>query len=315
MQPNIIKAFKELATYLGGKFDALSLSIKNNPQNIRIDMGDATKKMEHVAHSTSELLSGLEAFVKSEKVSREQTLEIISAVQQTVEAQSRALTSTDSNGKLEEIRKALVSIEGAVGKKSFDYSEQKKTNKLLADMIRAVGSISLEERDVDFSSVERAIKDIKIPEKVYIEPDFYEKMNALLKAVANIKLPSTFKLDDMQYRALATPSVTVAGGGGMPSATKVTMANLAMPNADTQYAYSFPANTLSWELKLRAPNTILYYSFIDGTLKESGDGSLYGTIPQSFFRSHDGVEWSGKTIYLEHGSASAQVAEITVYTL
>lgn len=314
MQPsNFIKALKELGVYLGSKLDTLSSSIKNNPQNIRVDLGDATKRMEATALSTGQLLSAMNEFIKSEKQSRGQTLEIITSVQQTVASQVRALASTDATGKLTEVIVVLSKLSELLEKKKFDYSEQKKTNTLVANLIEVVKKIKIKERDVDFSSLEQAIHEIKIPKTISIEESFYEKMNSVVKVLSSIKFPATFKLDDMQYRGLSTPTVTGGATVSTLTATQVRLANVTMTTADTEYSYTFPSNTLSWELKLRSQNVLLYYSFTAGTLKVSGDGSLYGTIAQNFLRSKDSVEWSGKTIYLETGSA-AQVCEITIYT-
>jgi len=133
------------------------------------------------------------------------------------------------------------------------------------------------------------------------------------EAIENIKVnvPAALKLDEMQMRAL---TASRSGGGGVMPARKVTVANTSMALANTEYSYTFPANTVSWSVKLRSQNTLLLYSFTTGKLPTSGDGSAYMTAPQNFVQSQDGVDWSGKTIYVQTGSAS-QTLEVTSYQL
>ena len=157
----------------------------------------------------------------------------------------------------------------------------------LSPILKAIKAIKLEQKDVDLSPVINAIENIKLPQP-----------------------PTTLKLDDMQLRALT------AGGGGARDMTarRVTVKNVAMASTAEQYQYSFPANTVSWKLKLRDQGTLLYYAFTSGKLPNSGSGTDYMTAPQNFIESGVGIDWSGKTIYLG-AEANDMQAEIISFQL
>lgn len=176
--------------------------------------------------------------------------------------------------------------------KSVKPLDLNNIEKLLAQMAKGIASISLAETN--------------------------EKLSALGQGMEGMQPPKTLKLDEMQFRALAAErGGAMAVNPGPMMARNVALTNLALTATNTQYPFVFPANTCSWQIKLRDQGTLAYYSFTTGTLPVvggGGDASKYATIPQNFVRSQDGVDWSGKTIYLGSESAS-QVAEIEVYTM
>lgn len=144
-----------------------------------------------------------------------------------------------------------------------------------------------------------------------------ELLMTIEKTLANKKLevPKTISIETSQFRELRNAG---RGSGGMSTAgvlqaRSVTHTNLALTSTSSEYSYTFPANTLSWVIKLRDQGTLLYYAFATGKLPTSGDGLLYSTAPQGFIRSQSNIEWGGKTIYLGAESAS-MVAEIEAYT-
>ncbi len=144
-----------------------------------------------------------------------------------------------------------------------------------------------------------------------------KSLEAILLALGGIKPIDTFKLDDMQLRKLAGASKGVSVNGGNLAARNVAITNLALTATNTQYSFTFPANTTFYRLKLRDQGVLTFYSFTTGTLPlvgGGGDGTKYTTIPQNFVQSQEGVDFSGKVIYFGSESAS-QVLEIEVYTL
>ena len=92
--------------------------------------------------------------------------------------------------------------------------------------------------------------------------------------------------------------------------TTITVANVAMANANTEYNYALPANTKGFVIKLRAQSALLKLSFTSGQ-----SGTTYVTIPQNDrYNSFDyNVDLDSKTIYFQSPSAS-QIAEIFVFT-
>jgi hypothetical protein len=123
-------------------------------------------------------------------------------------------------------------------------------------------------------------------------------------------VPDTFKLDDMQLRSIRSGSIST--NPGIPLATRVINTTLSAALANTEYSYTFPSGTIGWVIKLRDQGTLAYYSWTTGKLPTSGNGTTYMTIPQNFLRSQEGVEYSGKTIYLG-AEANSQTFEIEVF--
>jgi len=152
-----------------------------------------------------------------------------------------------------------------------------------------------------------------------LKPDNSEIIKNLIqleKSISKINQNKTLKLDDMQFRALSSAggNMVFAGGGGEIKAGKTTVANVALDTANTEVSYTFPANTLSWKIKLRSQNTKLLFAFTTGKFPTSGDGTAYMTAPQNFIESNSGVDWNLKTIYLQTDAAS-QTVEILSFQI
>lgn len=135
---------------------------------------------------------------------------------------------------------------------------------------------------------------------------------ALAPALKKQKLEiGPLKLDDMQLRALSA-NRGLSTNPGPIAPRNVTLANVSMTTANTEYSYPFPANTVGWELRVRDVDVPLLVAYETGKLPTSGDGSAYFTIPAYYIQEPTGLDWGGKTLYMQTGSAS-QVAELIVY--
>lgn len=203
------------------------------------------------------------------------------------------------------------------GEISVDTSSlEKELSGIAKDLKKISNTKTPDLKNVEFllKQVTNGIKDIS-PEKTLQEIN--KSLEAILTALGGIKPMDTFKLDEMQLRKLAGASKGISVDGGKMAARNVSLTNLALTATNTQYSFTFPANTVAFTIKLRDQGTLAFYSFTTGTLPVVGGGgnaSKYATIPQNFLQSQEGVDWSGKVIYLGAESAS-QVAEITTYTL
>jgi len=145
--------------------------------------------------------------------------------------------------------------------------------------------------------------------------DTRKELKALKDALDAIKTYDTVKIDDMQLRSLRGSSGGIQLGGASPqTASNRTLANTALTTANTEYSYTFPANTTSWKIRIRDTDVPLLVGFVTGKLPTSGDGAAYFTVSAYYTEETSGVEWGGKTIYLQTGSAT-QVAEIISYSL
>lgn len=223
------------------------------------------------------------------------------------------------NAQTRSLSAALSRFEASVEK----IKDPKFTGEVVVDtasLEKAIGDVRKSLKEPNLKNIERSLDNLYACFESKMEKQS-KALEAGLTAIArslselDISVPSTFKLDEMQIRAISNKGPSV--NGGILAARNITQTNLALTATDTQYTYTFPANTTAWQIKLRDQGTLGYYSFTTGTLPSvggGGDGSKYTTIPQNFVRGADGVDWSGKTIYLGAESAT-QVAEIEVFTL
>lgn len=134
------------------------------------------------------------------------------------------------------------------------------------------------------------------------------KMNEMVEAVKGISLsvPDSFKLDKEQLRSIRSGGGMATTGGEL-TARSATTANVTMTTANTEYSYTFPANTSSFHMKLRAQNVKFKHCWTSGE-----SGTTYMTTPQNSLQSRPGIDLSGVTIYFQSDTASQEM-EIDSY--
>lgn len=153
----------------------------------------------------------------------------------------------------------------------------------------------------------RAVVEKNAPEKIG------GKIDALDAVFKGLKPKDSVRFDDKQMQGLMAALTNGIGGGGNKAASGWDVVAVPMPDANTEYSYTFPANTVSWTMKLRNAATF-YYSAETNKLPVSGDNTSYMTVPANGTRSQDNIEWSGKTIYFESATA-ASTLELEVFTM
>lgn len=317
--------FKEFAQYLGAKIEfsqkEIVAAIRNNqlnPQKVELDLTskaieklqDASqldiqnilKTMKEVASSNSADMKGL-----SQEVAK-----LVKAVES--ESSETHLLKTHSN-----LLRQILNVAEKMQKTMDSSSDAKEMAKLDA-IIKAVKDNKPEKVNIDVSELKVISAELKTLNRTTKEKgsskieEKLDKVIAGLETLASKKydFPKTLKLDDMQVRRMSSGS----GGAGVQTrgATKKTIGNVALTATNTEYSYTFPANTISFTMKIRGQAALLYYAFESGKLPSSGDGSAYATLGQNFLQLQDNVEWSNQTIYLGSDTAS-QVAEIISYQL
>lgn len=144
-----------------------------------------------------------------------------------------------------------------------------------------------------------------------------EKIDALDAVFNGLKPKESVKFDDTQIKGLMaaiTGSRGIMTDGGAKTATAWSIQTITITAANTQYEYAFPANTISWTMKLRGVTGKLYYATQAGKLPVSGDNTAYISLPARGTRSQDNVEYGGNKIYVESDLAG-QVVELDVFTL
>lgn len=235
--------------------------------------------------------------------------------------------------------KKIDALSAAMLKKQDDSFLRTQFTSLIRKLDEAVVAISSAKPEVkarvEFGEMISAIKNIKIPEQKTIDLEPLEiqldfllreiktdkqaalsgKLDALLAAVKAIKFefPKEWKIEEQQFRALrqAGSPVIVGGGGGgaRMNATRITVANVSMAAANTEYPYTFPANTVNFVMKLRAQNVAFKYTWTSGE-----SGTTYITAPAGFIRGQNDVEISGRVIYFQSTTAS-NTMEIESYRM
>lgn len=323
-------AIKQFTKFIGGKFDALSTTmkdgftslssdIKSNKQSVTLSLN--SEAIDALRDGTQQSLDKVTLALS--KVSEVEAHHLKTLVA-TLKEISQAVRADVADG--EALRKQMMKVVDLISiaeKILAKIPESQSYKSELASILAAIKALKLEVQPTDLSpvvaSLEANQEALNALQNAIKSTDARPGIQALTEAILALKIqvPNnlTFKLDDTQLRSIRGGST---GGGvtvaGPLTATSVTIVNRTLALAANEYSYTFPANTLSWTIKLRDQGTLAYYSFTTGKLPTSGDSSLYATIPQNFLQSKEGVEWSGKTIYLG-AEADGQIAEITVYTL
>lgn len=280
----VIQAFKEMSQYLGAKLDTLAAAQR---APIKVDVGESSKSLASAATAVEKAARTLDALGKS----------------------------NDTSG----VHKGLISLAASVGAMAkavgtVKPTDMSKTNRLLEQVARQVGGLKLEVPETDLSRLDDVVLALaQVREAVNAKPLAEDRTDEIIAAVKGLKiqLPDSMKIDASQLA-----QIRLGGGGGATAsyAQTVVTANVDMDDADTQYSYQFPANTIGFRIRVRDNAIPLLYAWATGTLPTSGDGSAYSTLQAYSELVRDSLDVGGKTIYLQTGSAS-QVAEIEVFKL
>lgn len=228
------------------------------------------------------------------------------SVDKSSESQSRAI------GRLE---KQFEAATARMEKPTFDVNVD--MDPLLAELrdIQAAMVKVAGKKGPDLSVAEGYLKMILGAIKENSPKDF--PIDAMDAVFGKLKPKDSVKFDDTQMKglmaALTNSGNSMAVGGGVLAARNVDVDNVTMASANTEYSYTFPANTVGFELRLRADDVPLLVAYTTGKLPTSGDGLAYLTVPAYFIEKTAGLDWSGKTIYVQTGSAS-QTLEVITYT-
>lgn len=234
--------------------------------------------------------------------------------------------------KFDKLNKSIQSIEP--GKATDLRPVALAINKLSAELKNNAATVDVQ---VDTSLLEKEVRAATSAVKALDTPDI-SGIEAILSRIATatadnakgiatlsthlkeglsaikLSVPDTFKLDDMQLRSIRSGGERMTMNSGLQTATRITAVNQTLTNANTQYSYTFPSGTLSWVIRARAVSVPVLYSWETDKLPTSGDGAKYFTIHANFLRSSSGVDYGGKTIYLQSGTAGA-VLEIESHQL
>ena len=223
---------------------------------------------------------------------------------------------------MEDVNKTMkASVKSMDNAASHISTKQLETlSKSIANLEKAVKSIDVQAPEMDMSPLNTLNSSMREMIGYVKKTDTTNMENRFENSLSNLKLrvPDTFKIDSQQMRELSAARFSSggSGGGGAPSqeAESIQIANVTMTSADTEYSYTFPANTVGFYMKLRSQGEQFTYSWETGKLPGSGDASAYATTPYNFLQSRTGVNFSNKTIYFESATAS-QVMEIEIHTL
>jgi hypothetical protein len=100
-------------------------------------------------------------------------------------------------------------------------------------------------------------------------------------------------------------SATVTGSVTVAPATNPAVANVAAPSANTEYSFTFPANTLHFTLKSRK------YGRLQLTYSAGNSGTIFLTAAPGTVYSVSSALVGGLTIYFQSTQASDTIEILT----
>lgn len=317
----ITKLVADAVRYLGDKIDSLRVT----PQKIELDLtSKAIEKLQEIdSREMNALIKELQAVANGHAKSNTDLIVTLQAFEKATRDDSRMVDLLKTSQNLQ--RQTLSALERIKMKMLEPEKKDDKEYRLLVSIEKAIKGIKLEERDVDMKPIKELSSIMSRMESAQkkMDREHSQYMKSLTDAIVALpkqikfEVPKTFKLDNEQLRSIrsAGGGAISLGTGGERTATRYTVANVALTDQNTPYAYTFPANTLSYTFKLRAAGANLYYSDdTDALPGGSGTDNYITLLPGLSARSQDNVEWSGKTIYFQSDTAS-QVVELEVFTL
>jgi hypothetical protein len=317
-----LKALKEIGQFLGGKLDAVVDAVKSTPQKIQVDFSDTSKNLENLKDTIASQITSLSSVLKDSSESNNKnfvdaSVELVGSIQQLEQilaGKEFNVTVPDISPALLSLKNDLVSAVSGLKPDKFDMSAVVSSMDKVSAMLHTMHEEREKPMDMQplMACMEEMKKDMKDSTKM-MEKHSSMLLDAIGKIKMKVNVPETIKIDEMQMRTISNIGGGFSVNGGILAARNVTQTNTSMTSADTEYSYTFPANTTSWQIKLRDQGVLLLYSFTTGTMPTSGTGAKYSTAPQNYIRSQEGVYWSGKTIYFQSDTAS-MTAEIEVFT-
>ena len=303
----LLKGLKEVAEFLGKKID----SLRDRPQEVKVEL-NADQAWRDI---TAALAKGIEL-----RLDYASLVEPLARIEELLAQEKPDDRPTHHAEMMQEVSNQTKLLSKILAKEE-DTSEVKKLKTSIEGVTKAIKALELQVPEVDLSPVVDGLKEVSSGLSSVVKAvnenspkDFSEHFNTLSTAIKSIKSYETVKINDNQIKALMSASRPITTNGGNLAARNMTVANVALTLADTQYSYTFPANTTRWQVNLRTQNVKLLYSFTTGKLPTSGDGLAYLTAPQNFIQSADNVDWGGKIIYLQSASAS-QTVEVLSFQL
>lgn len=329
MEKKLYSALKELALYLGGKIDDLKRTFSEDFESVKVAITEsktamapdltirAIQKLQDSNNANvNQVVKALESLSKQDSGRLQELTRVIASLQRAIET-DKGDTSV-LQGMLSQLE-ALAKAQRRPDEKPAKSSEATEFKAALQGIVAAVReSKPAESKPIDLSPVTTMLRELKTAvidlAGAVNRTSSLEAIRELQGTMRSLRLevPKTVKIDDTQFRALSN----VGGGaiaGGALGARSASVTNVAMTSANTQYTHIFPANTVAFELRVRSTDVPLLVAYETGKLPTSGDGSAYFTVPAYFVEKTPGLDWSGKTIYVQTASAD-QVLEVINYT-
>jgi len=289
---------EQLGKFLGAKLDTIAAAMRS-PQNIKVDIGEASKQLENAAKSVTGVAAKLDAAARSQDMG-------------TVKREiSKLITSIDTMTK-------------AVGK--VEPTDVRPVTQAVNEVRSAVNRIKYEAPKIDLSVLERSMNDLN-DAMVESKHSLIGKLNEVQKELngmgtqiveaierSAVKLPKEMRIDQSQIASIVHGGGIGSVTGGEIQPSKVVVTNVAMADADTEYSHTFTKGTVGFRISLRGQGTITYYAWESGVLPVSGDASAYMSLEQNHELVREKLDLGGKTIYMEVPTAT-QVAEIEEYII
>lgn len=331
MDNKFLQALGEHAKYIGSfldrlrndnneQFDKLRSEVRESKQNISLDI--TPRAIEQLQDNAN---ININKAVQAITAAANQQTDNLSKVTYSIQAVTDAIkTDTSEAYLLRQLLNKTDKVSEGI-EKLVTLEKQPESNddiKKLEEIKKELATLNSKQKDIDLTPITNGLKmlntDLKALAKANegVVTTMQKGFGALAELLPTLKteIPKTWKMDEQQLRKIANRGLSLGGSHG---ASGWTTARVTLTDANTEYQYTFPANTISYTFKLDNTDAAatLYYSHATGLLPVSGDGSAYVTLLAGLSaKSQDNIEIGGKSIYFESPTAG-NVVEIEVYTL
>ena len=216
--PQFLQGLKEQSQFLGNKLEKLLTAIQGIKQDtkISVDMSETSQKVDALKVDLAGRLESLKEAVETGQIDTRQVIAtlvpVLESVKNAVEAKELLVQIPDNADQFESLLMELKKTAELI-KKIPQPKEDKEVHKLLKGIEKAVSGIKLEEKESDFTPLEQKLTQLIAEMKAKTN----KELEALTKEVRDavkalkIKIPDTIKLDDMQFRELATRGTSFGG--------------------------------------------------------------------------------------------------------
>lgn len=216
--PQFLQGLKEQSQFLGNKLEKLLAAVQGIKQDtkISVDMSETSQKVDILRGELSARLVALKSSLETGNADTKQVLialiPVLEAVRAAIEEKELRVEVPDTSKYLADLLEAIKKQTETI-KKLPQPKEDRKIYQILGEIKKAIAEIRLEEKDIDFSGVEEKLNQLIVETKVKKTDKVEAMLGRILEKLGALSLraPDTVKIDEMQFRELATRGASLGG--------------------------------------------------------------------------------------------------------